>query len=230
MELVERAADGIASAMEAVLPFSLGWLDDVFQLTVYFDASLAGAPSDAAGAGAGDNGEAAEPPAAVFCAGAPVRGFVRITAPPGRRVGHAGVSAVLGAALVTAEAAPAGGGAAAAAAGAGLSRTLFELSQTLAPAGEIEGSVDVPFSFAGAATAALPESYEGALFCLRARLAVTVARPWWTFEVAREAPLLVQRLYELPARASYALELSSAGELSSALVASAEHGEKIGLA
>ena len=45
MELVERAADGIAAALEAVLPFSLGWLDDVFQLTVHYDASLAGAPS-----------------------------------------------------------------------------------------------------------------------------------------------------------------------------------------
>lgn len=201
-EMLERAADSIAAVMEAVLP-PLGWLDDIVQLRVYFDSNVAGAPSPVVG-GLVDGEEAdTEQPAAVFAAGAPIRGFVRIIAPPGTRVVHNGVRAVLHAALVTTD--------------ERASRALFELPRQLISPGAVEGTVDVPFDFPGALTTPLPESYEGTLFSLRSRLAVTVARPWWTFEVTRDAPLLVQRLYEAPARASYAVELSSAGELTTAV-------------
>lgn len=116
--------------------------------------------------------------------GIPVSGFVRITAPAGRVIPHQGIKAVLESSLYAIE---------------GLAtRDLYGEEITICGPGELIGTVDLPFAFLNPANTPLSESYEGELFSIRHKIILNVERPWYTFNVASEAPIAVQTVHALP--------------------------------
>jgi Vacuolar protein sorting-associated protein 26 len=188
-DILERAADGVANVLEWLLP-DVGWIDDVIKIEVFFDADLCDIHSE-------ENHDSIP----LFVAGAHVSGFVRITtANAGRVVSYDGIRAVFRTFLVTSDATT--------------SRTLREAWMDIAPAGELKGSMDIPFTFPASITATLAETYEGSLFSLRAAVSIHIARPWYTFEIVKEKPFAIQRLFEIPNTAAYEVEISSSGETS----------------
>jgi hypothetical protein len=203
----------MAAVIDKLANSGLGWFNDIFQLRVYFDADLVDPHQVAVATPPSDEDEddavyTSEVP--LFVAGAAVQGFIRVVAPPGRTVSHNGISIVLRSTLVSAD--------------EDISSELREEEMDVVPEGKIAGTVDMPFVFPGVLTSGLANSYEGTLFSVRHVVVVTVARPWYTFEVTRTAGFGIQRLFDIPTRCSYALELSSSGETTETVAAVAEGG------
>jgi hypothetical protein len=167
-----------------------GWFNDIFTASLFFDADLeerGGFPTvGRVTNAAGEEETVVEYERALFAGGAPVQGFVRITAPAGRTVSHSGIHARIESGLVAVDEI--------------VSRELHEEVVDVLPPGAITGTVDLPFVFPGTGKP-LFESFEGDLFSVRHSVTVTISRPWYTFEVSQSKPFGVQRLHAIPQRA-----------------------------
>lgn len=199
----------------------LGWFNDILDVRVFFSADLRD-PNQTATASLPPDEEATEEDGVftaevpLFVAGAAVEGFIRISAPPGRNVSHNGVTAVLRSAAVSVD--------------EDVNRELLVEELDLLPEGKLTGTVDLPFVFPGSLTAMLPDTIEGALFSIRNTVSVTVTRPWYTFEVKREAGFGIQRIFDIAPRCSYMVQVSSAGETTADVLAEVEDGDAEGAA
>lgn len=207
---------GIASKLYNT---GLGWFNDILDVRVFFSADLRD-PNQTATASLPPDEEATEEDGVytaevpLFVAGAAVEGFIRISAPPGRNVSHNGVTAVLRSAAVSVD--------------EDVNRELLLEELDLLPEGKLTGTVDLPFVFPGSLTAMLPDTVEGALFSIRNTVSVTVTRPWYTFEVKREAGFGIQRIFDIAPRCSYVVQVSSAGETTADVLAEVEDGDADG--
>lgn len=176
----------VLDALASLTNSGPGWLNDVLGVSVHFDADLevrSSIPHIAKGGP--DGGESAlVHHRSLFASGAPVAGFVRITAPAGRTVPHAGVTLRLESGFFALDDIH--------------TRDLYEEEVVAAGPGSVAGTVDVPFLFRGTGRATLLESYEGELFSVRHSVLCVVARPWYTFEVTATVPLAVQRIHDIP--------------------------------
>jgi len=179
----------MAGLLDTLYNSGPGWFNDIFTVAVFFDADLeerGGFPTiGRVTNAAGEEETVVEYERALFAAGAPVQGFVRITAPAGRTVSHNGVHARIESTLVAVDDI--------------VSRELHEEVVDVLPPGAITGTVDLPFVFPGTGKP-LFESFEGDLFSVRHAVSVTITRPWYTFEVSQSKPFGVQRLHHIPAR------------------------------
>jgi hypothetical protein len=174
----------MATALNSLYHSGPGWINDILTLQVFYDADLeayTAIPHITKDPVTGDSRLEHHRP--VFAGGAVVRGFVRITAPPGRTVAHNGITARVESGLFALDDLN--------------TRDLFSEDRTIAAAGDVTGVVDVPFEFPGTGRRPLGESFEGALFSIRHQVAVTVGRPWYTFPVSASAPFAVQRVHDI---------------------------------
>ncbi len=146
--------------------------------------------------------------------GVPVCGFVRIVAPPGRVVPHNGIKASLETNLFALEELA--------------TRDIYTEEIQIAGPGEITGTVDLPFAFLNTANAQLPEAYEGDLFSIRHKISLGIERPWYTFNVAADAPFAIQSVHHLPRAAVVAAANRSASEASDGAGAGAGAGAGVG--
>ena len=199
MEAAQSVAADVASSLYHSGP---GWFNDILAVSVYFDADLETYSAIPHTYKTYDGESRVEHYRPLFSSGAPVRGFVRITAPLGRTVAYNGVTVRLESGFFTLDDFN--------------TKELFEADVEAAPAGSVTGTVDVPFVFPGVA---LYESYEGDLFSIRHSLSAKVARPWYTFEVAATAPFAVQRVHSLPRPAAYDAAKRAAGSKAAAAAA-----------
>lgn len=196
----------MAGVIDSLYHSGVGWLNDILNVDVFFDADLEAYSSIPHLVKDQLTGESrVEHNRPVFAGGAPVRGFVRITAPPGRSIPHSGVTARLESGLFALDDVN--------------TRDLYSEERPIAGAGTITGSVDIPFEFPGTGKRPLGESFEGTLFSIRHQVGVTVGRPWYTFAVSSSAPFGVQRVHDIhrPYR-----EEKSGGAPKSAAAAQAE--------
>lgn len=210
---LQKYFDTMSTIVNKLYNTGLGWFNDILDVRVYFSADLRD-PNQTATASLPPDEEAAEDDGVftaevpLFVAGAAVEGFIRITAPPGRSVSHNGVTAILRSAAVSVD--------------EDVNRELLLEEVDLVPAGKLSGTVDLPFVFPGSITAMLPDTVEGALFSIRNTVSVTVSRPWYTFEVKREAGFGIQRIFDMAPRCSYVVQISSAGETTADVLAEVE--------
>lgn len=171
-------------ALNSIYHSGVGWFSDILDIQVYFDADLEAhspVPHMVRDPGGGETRVEHYKP--LFAGGAVVRGFARITAPPGRTVEHGVIAARLESSLFALEDVN--------------TRDLLTEEVPIAPAGAVSGTVDVPFEFPASGARALGESFEGALFSIRHQATIVVARPWYTFPVTASAPFAVQRVHDI---------------------------------
>ena len=205
----------MSALVNALFNSGPGWLNDILNLQVVFDADL----EDTTAGGAhlvkssGEDGATTSAVVfgrALFAAGAVIQGFIRVTAPGGRSVSHNGVVARLESSFVVEDDAEC--------------KELHEEELDLVPPGVIVGRMDFPFMFQGSVARLLAESYEGDLFSVRHTVTVTVLRPWYTFEVTQGVPVAVQRIFDIPRPADYAVGESGGAEDASVVGAAAAAG------
>lgn len=170
--------------MQSLYHSGVGWVNDILSVRLFFDADLEAAsaiPHTVTDAATGETAVVHHRP--LFAGGAPVRGFARVTAPPGRTVPHHGVTVRLDSGLFALDEIN--------------TRDLYSEEVTVAQPGDVTGTVDLPFEFRGTGPHALAESFEGSLFSIRHTATATVLRPWYTFHVAASAPFAVQRVHDI---------------------------------
>lgn len=171
-------------ALNTIYNSGVGWFNDILDVQVYFDADLeahSSIPHMVKDQASGESRVENYKP--LFAGGATVRGFARISAPPGRTVAHHGLVARLESSLFALEEVN--------------TRDLLTEELEIAPAGSITGIVDVPFEFRATGAHPLGESFEGALFSIRHQVSIVAARPWYTFAVSASAPFAVQRVHDI---------------------------------
>ena len=174
----------VKSLSNLLLHSGPGWLNDIFSLSLHLDAdteTYAAIPHTVKDVLSVDGEPRQEHFRCVFASGAPVRGFLRVLAPPGRSVRHAGITAKLESSFYSLDDVS--------------SRELYEEEVIVIGSDEVDGVVDYPFVFPGTGKTPLAESYEGDMFSIRHTLTLTVLRPWYTFEVSTSMPVEVQRVH-----------------------------------
>lgn len=177
--------EAVSSALTSLYHSGVGWTADILTISIFFDADLecdAGIPSLVRDAASGES--RVEYHRALFVGGALVRGFARVSAPAGRTIVHEGITARLSSGLFVL--------------GDVNTRDLLVEEVSLEPpGGSLTGVVDLPFTFRSTGARPLAESFEGTLFSIRHQVAVTVARPWYTFPVSASAAFRVQRVHDI---------------------------------
>lgn len=111
-----------------------------------------------------------------------ISGKIKVTAPEGRTVWHWGVNLKLECTI-----------------------SFFESLRTIdldakevqiAEPSYVEGTLEIPFEIN--IDPSLIESYDGEMFGVRHGILVTLVRPWYTFDVVRHEPIMIQRVAPAP--------------------------------
>ena len=168
-----------------------GWIQDVFEVNIVVDNPLRGS-TDCLYIGVED--------APLYACDHAVSGVVEITAPLGHEVWCEGIEVTLEVGAMMYEELN--------------SVDMASVSKELLLNGGryIKGKMRIPFSLDLAELPAV-ESFDGELFAIRHELAVTVRRPWYTFNVDNSIALCVQHVTEERAapKPERTLEVSDCG-------------------